>query len=104
MRLDARSRTVAPLDALCSYDEVNRQSGITLPSGDSSSTVFDTAGQVLTSTSAAGYATTFTYDPRGLVATVADALGNTTTNFYDEAGRRTAVTDARNNTTGVDPV
>jgi RHS repeat-associated protein len=83
----------------CSVDPVDYQASVTCPAygathvtGTSTST-FDSAGDLLSSTDADGDTTGYTYGVSGhpgLVATETDPDGTVTTNSYDSAGQQTS--------------
>jgi RHS repeat-associated protein len=82
------------------YDAANRVAQ-TLDSGQHplTATVYDAAGQVLSSKDGNGNITQYAYDDAGRRTTVTDALTHVTTFVYDAAGNQTSVKDANNNTT-----
>ena len=63
----------------------------------SSSTVYDTIGEVQTSTDANGNTTAYGYDTAGRRTSVTDAIGNITSFVYDPNGNQASMTDARGN-------
>ena len=56
--------------------------------------VYDRAGQLLTSIDANGGTTHYTYDGLGRVVTLQDAENNVTSNYYDDAQNRTTIVSA----------
>jgi YD repeat-containing protein len=70
------------------YDDQNRRTSTTNAAGETSTTTFDDAGNVLTSTNPRGNVTTYTYDLRNRVTQVADSIGVISQTTFDNAGRR----------------
>lgn len=60
------------------YDEVGRQTKITYPDGSYSATVYDAAGNTISTSDAQGNVTNYTYDSNGnqLTERLTDAVGN----------------------------
>jgi RHS repeat-associated protein len=83
------------------YDNLNRQTGMSMPGVDenntaatiATSTAYDWAGKVLTQTDANGHTTTNVYDKQERLIKVSDALGYTSAYYYDRAGRLIAEVD-----------
>lgn len=70
------------------------------PSVGDLSFTYDTAGNLLTETDAAGHSVQFTYDPTfSRLTSYTDEDGNVSRFAYDTRGNRTSFTDARGNTT-----
>ncbi len=76
----------------CTIDPTNTANGTTCPSYETtkagtSTTVYDDAGNKLSTTDQDGDTTSYTYDPAGHVLTTTDPRGKVTTNcYYDENG------------------
>ncbi len=68
-----------------------------------SSATYDSAGRMLTSTTPREATTTYGYDPSGNLVSVTDDLGNITTFTYDQSGRRLSRVSANGNEPGADP-
>jgi RHS repeat-associated protein len=70
------------------------------PSVGDLSFTYDTAGNLLTQTDAAGHSVQFTYDPTfSRLTSYTDENGNVSRFGYDSRGNRTSFTDARGSTT-----
>ena len=67
--------------------------------GTTTTSEYDAAGRLTSSTDQRGNTTTYTYDAVGNKLSQTDALGNTTTFAYDAQGNLLTVTDALNQTT-----
>ncbi len=65
---------------------------MTNPAGETSTWVYDLAGQLTSVTNAESETTTYAYDAAGNLATVTDPLSRTTTYGYDPVNRQNAVT------------
>ena len=67
--------------------------------GTTTTSEYDAAGRVTSTTDQRGNSTTYTYDAVGNKLSQTDALGNKTTYTYDAQGNLLTVTDALNQTT-----
>jgi RHS repeat-associated protein len=67
--------------------------------GGVTSTAYDAAGQVISTTDALNHTTQYAYDDAGRRTSVTDALGHVTSFVYDSAGNQTSAVDANNHTT-----
>ncbi|MGL5817131.1 MAG: RHS repeat-associated core domain-containing protein [Phycicoccus sp.] len=91
-----------------SYDAAGRVSSTTDPVGGVTERTYDSAGRVSSELSPAGVPTSYLYDARGSVTerTVGspwtDTSASVTTHSYDAAGRLTSSTDPRGNVPGCD--
>ena len=82
------------------YDAVgNRQTKTTFIQGTSTTTVYNSQGQVIATTDPNGKTTRFEYDAKGQLKAVVDALQKRTEYGYDSAGNLTTVKDANNQVT-----
>jgi RHS repeat-associated protein len=98
-------RTTSPRGLITEtvYDSLGRVVGMVhrgsnLIAIDSTSTVYNDAGEVTGSTDKRGNSTTYTYDLAGQRLTITDALGNATTSTYDPNGWLLSTKDALNQT------
>ncbi|HEY6971171.1 MAG TPA: RHS repeat-associated core domain-containing protein [Candidatus Angelobacter sp.] len=73
--------------------------GVTDPLGNASTSVYDSAGRIVSSSDALGNTVAYQYNPLNLPTQVTDARGNNTTFSYDGNGNLLSLTDARNNAT-----
>ena len=98
-RYDGLGRLVSTVDVnggttSYSYSDAASQTVITLASGQTTTTVYNKAGDVLSSTEAGWYSNTgslsYRYDRLGRVRIASDARGQKSYFVYDERGRQTA--------------
>ncbi|HET7566676.1 MAG TPA: RHS repeat-associated core domain-containing protein [Gaiellaceae bacterium] len=76
------------------YDAAGRLIATTLPTGETTATAWDAAGNKLAATDAAGHTTTFAYDVLNRLISTTTPLGETTKLGYDAAGDLATRTDA----------
>jgi RHS repeat-associated protein len=81
------------------YDDNYRQVAVQDPLGNTTTTVYNAANQVVAVVDPLGNTTNFIYDGDGRQIAVVDARGNRTTTAFDPAGQVTSVTDGLNRTT-----
>ncbi|MFB9680164.1 RHS repeat-associated core domain-containing protein [Streptosporangium vulgare] len=70
------------------YDDADRLTKTTRPTGDASTRAYDAAGALIKHTDALDNATTFGYDLAGRATTTTNALRLTSQTLYDLAGRK----------------
>lgn len=103
--LDVRQTTGGMNDLLLSHaDYVRHRPGtITDIAGQTTTVVYNSAGQVVTATNARGETTTNAYDVDGRLTSVSGAVSGATTTFtYDGYGRIRTVTEADSPTLTID--
>jgi RHS repeat-associated protein len=76
------------------YQQLNLEATTTDALGDTTTSSYDTFGNLVSTTGPSGGATSFTYDASGNPASLTDADGNTTAFVYDGAGHLLQQTDA----------
>lgn len=81
------------------YDKNLRQAGTVDGEGITTSTSYDTRGNIIMKTDGNGNLTKYYYDGENRLTSVVDALGNTTTYTYDVNGNVISQTDGNGNTT-----
>ncbi len=101
---DSDGRLIAVIDAFgCRIDLQHnigdRTETIFDRQGNPTIHIYDTRGNVVSTTDALGSTTTRAYDNDDNETAITDALGNTTSFTYDASDNRTSVTDALGNTT-----
>ncbi|MEU5861942.1 RHS repeat-associated core domain-containing protein [Nonomuraea sp. NPDC047529] len=73
------------------YDDADRVTRTTRPTGDASTRAYDATGALVSETDALGNTTTFAYDLAGRTTRTTDPLGRSSTASYDLAGRKTQI-------------
>lgn len=93
---DAAGRRLTAKDALgkvitWTYDEHGNNTGVTLPDGSNTTSVFDDVGRPVSISDGLGAARKFAYNSAGDLSTYTDARGFSYQFGYDELHRRTSV-------------
>ena len=79
------------------YDELN---SVTVPTGESKTTIYNAQGLPTASTDARGKTTTMVYDASGNLLSKTSPMGEKSTYTYDASGRMLTSTDPRGNVSG----